>query len=358
MTMVRLISSLFLLGFSSVAFGHGLVLFPFDAPGRPEAEVSFYQETLSAHLAPGFRLFEGDGVAAALGLCREETASISSCLALVGEVFEADIGARGRWAATDSGDAFFLEVVDLGSGRVLLSERDVAQEQPAEVRLASLARCARIQISGEPEATIAVMPGMVFVRLPGDDALSVYLQASEVTQAQWRMVMGYNPSWFVSCGDDCPVESVTRDEIDTFLARMNIIGRGRFRLPTFGEWQRALLLSGPDVPCLSGNNCVGYDGYPCEAWQQGGSGCFRCGPRAAGGGAGALVNMVGNVWEWLDDPGKGGGSLGLLVGGGWADTSVGAGVILRPVLSSRFAADDVGFRLLLEGETTLSIDTH
>lgn len=357
MTMVRLVPFWVFLAFASQALGQGLVVFPFDAPGRPEAEVSYFQETLVTHLARGFRLFEGDGVTAALGLCGEDEASVADCLALVGEVFEAELGARGRWAGTGSRGDFFLEVVDLGTGRVLFSQRDADRQRSAQERLAALASGARVRVAGEPEATVAVMPGMVFVRIPGEDTPPLYLQASEVTQAQWRMVMGYNPSWFIACGDTCPVESVTRREVDTFVARMNIMGLGRFRLPTSGEWQRALALSGPETPCLSGNNCVGYEGYPCGAWIQGGARCDRCGPRPAGSGAVALVNMVGNVWEWLGDPGNG-GAPGLIVGGGWADAPGDAGMVLRPVASAQFSADDVGFRLLLEREAMHAGDTH
>ena len=36
-----------------------------------------------------------------------------------------------------------------------------------------------------------------------------YLQTTEVTQGQWQMVMGNNPSYFKDCGDDCPVEEVS-----------------------------------------------------------------------------------------------------------------------------------------------------
>jgi len=38
---------------------------------------------------------------------------------------------------------------------------------------------------------------------------SYYLSKYEVTQAQWRQVMGSNPSAFHNCGSDCPVESVS-----------------------------------------------------------------------------------------------------------------------------------------------------
>lgn len=358
MTWVRLIPSLLLLTVASVSLGQGLVLFPFDASGKDEAEVSFLQKTLAAHLAPGFRLFEGEGVEAALLHCREEAASVTSCLALVGEVFEAGLGARGRWVQADDGDAFFLEVMALDSGRMLFVGRDTHRELSADARLASLVRRARTHVAGGTEPPVWVMPGMAFVRVPGEAEPPVYLQVSEVTQAQWRSVMGYNPSWFIACGDACPVESVTRSEIDAFLARMNTIGRGRFRLPTLVEWQRALARSGPEAPCLSGNNGVDYRGYPCGQWPGAGSECAQCGPRPAAGRGDTLENMIGNVWEWVDEPGAGGGVPGLLVGGGWSDAPAASGLLLRVVPSSRFAADDAGFRLLLEGAPPPVEDTH
>ena len=41
----------------------------------------------------------------------------------------------------------------------------------------------------------------------------------EVTQAQWRAVMGTNPAHFP--GDDRPVENVSWNDIQTFLQRLN-----------------------------------------------------------------------------------------------------------------------------------------
>jgi hypothetical protein len=42
----------------------------------------------------------------------------------------------------------------------------------------------------------------------------------EVTQAQWRAVMGDNPSNFKGC-DACPVERVSWNEVQEFLAKLN-----------------------------------------------------------------------------------------------------------------------------------------
>jgi formylglycine-generating enzyme required for sulfatase activity len=43
------------------------------------------------------------------------------------------------------------------------------------------------------------------------------MQKTEVTQGQWRAVMGTNPSGFSDCGDTCPVERVSWDHIQLFL---------------------------------------------------------------------------------------------------------------------------------------------
>ena len=48
-----------------------------------------------------------------------------------------------------------------------------------------------------------------------------YMQTTEVTQGQWRAIMRSNPSRFSNCGDDCPVEQVSWDDVQTFISKLN-----------------------------------------------------------------------------------------------------------------------------------------
>ena len=52
----------------------------------------------------------------------------------------------------------------------------------------------------------------------------------EVTQGQWKQIMGNNPSWFDS-GDSYPVEQVTWDDCQKFIDYLNSRSGSVFRFP-------------------------------------------------------------------------------------------------------------------------------
>jgi len=78
-----------------------------------------------------------------------------------------------------------------------------------------------------------------------------YMQTTEVTQGQWRAVMGNNPSSFSNCGNDCPVESVSWNDVKEFIRQLNQKEGSSYRLPTEAEWEYA---------CRAGTNTRFYFG--------------------------------------------------------------------------------------------------
>jgi formylglycine-generating enzyme required for sulfatase activity len=125
-----------------------------------------------------------------------------------------------------------------------------------------------------------------------------YLGRYEVTQAQWVAKMGSNPSYFQGQSDSPsrPVEQVSWTTIQNYL------GATGMRLPTEAEWEYACR-AGTQTPFYNGstddntvrtlawyNSCCGGDS---------GAQTHPVGGKAANGFG--LNDMLGNVWEWVND---------------------------------------------------------
>lgn len=67
--------------------------------------------------------------------------------------------------------------------------------------------------------------------------------------------MGSNPSRFDECGGDCPVEQVSWNDTQNFIAALNAMDGRTYRLPTEAEWGYA---------ARAGMTTAFYNGYGHE----------------------------------------------------------------------------------------------
>lgn len=141
-----------------------------------------------------------------------------------------------------------------------------------------------------------------------------YIGTTEVTQAQWRKVMGSNPSHFqppafATC-PDCPVEQVNYWHVQEFLSRLSARAGFRFRLPTEAEWEFACR-AGANTAYAFGDELSLQDanfdgnGFGGNDFDDGARGreLGRTSPVASyRPNRWGLFDFHGNVWEWTSDP--------------------------------------------------------
>ena len=183
-----------------------------------------------------------------------------------------------------------------------------------------------------------------------------YLGRYEVTQAQWEKIMGNNPSKFR--GDKLPVESVSWNDCQQFLAKLQQkVGR-KFALPTEAQWEFACR-SGTTTPWSFGPQA---DSAVDFAWigENSGASPHPVGQKKPN--AWGLYDMHGNVWEWCadwynkhaysnnadkDPSGPASGENRISRGGAWGDNPDGVRSAVRNCNGPDGANQGLGLRCVL-----------
>jgi formylglycine-generating enzyme required for sulfatase activity len=176
----------------------------------------------------------------------------------------------------------------------------------------------------------------------------------EVTQAQWKIIMGSNPSGFQ--GDNLPVENVNWSEAQEFISRLNAVTGKSYRLPTEAEWEYA---------ARGGNLSRDYKYSGSHnlyevAWfaDNSGSRTHPVGTKKAN--ELGIHDMSGNVWEWCldwygsysasaqqDPMGAGSGFYRVNRGGSWTYSAGRCRVVYRSSDSPGNRYRGLGFRVVL-----------
>ena len=201
-----------------------------------------------------------------------------------------------------------------------------------------------------------------------------YISETVVTQALWESVMGKNPSVFVA--RDHPVESMSWNDCQEFIIRLNRMTGRNFQLPTEAQWEFA---------ARGGNKSKGYkysgsDSLDSVAWYWKNSGlrpiegtdedwnidkikgnkCKTHSVKTKKPNELGLYDMTGNVWEWCCDwfesysvdpqinpTGAKEGQYRVVRGGSWNSEARHCRVLRRSYNNPEDGRDYLGFRLVL-----------
>ena len=182
-----------------------------------------------------------------------------------------------------------------------------------------------------------------------------YISRYEVTQAQWKAIMGHSPSHTEAL--DLPIVGIRWANAVEFCKKLSERQLETFRLPTEAEWEYACRAGSTTVYSFGDdpssliqyawfNSNSDHEAHPVGQKQ----------PNAFG-----LYDMHGNVWEWCidwyddylvdttdDPPGSPDGSSRILRGGSWFCTPGPCRSANRGWNTPDIRDDDVGFRVIMQ----------
>jgi sulfatase modifying factor 1 len=193
-----------------------------------------------------------------------------------------------------------------------------------------------------------------------------YIGKYEVTQSQWRAIMGINPPAYTGSRygnkdcDNCPVVKVTWEDVQEFIRRMNMKYPGkRYRMPTEAEWEYA---------SRGGKYSKNYKYSGGDKLSEVGWYGHRNGTTSPVGkklpNELSIYDMSGNVLEWcsdwfgdeyykgavdmIDPKGPDNGELKVLRGGSYSEDADVCRNVHRTRMIPSTSHWDIGFRLAMD----------
>ena len=200
-----------------------------------------------------------------------------------------------------------------------------------------------------------------------------WMAESEVTQRQYRNLMGRSPSHFL--GDELPVEQVSWFDAVAYCNALSLkenlkpcyqingimvgwadgVKCAGYRLPTEAEWEYAAIPATPPRTVYAGSDTV--DGV---AWYGTNSGNMPHAVKTKTANGRRLYDLSGNVWEWVwdlyasnyeslpatDPVGPTAGNARVQRGGAWNSFATEARVAKRESFRPDMHFDYFGFRIV------------
>jgi formylglycine-generating enzyme required for sulfatase activity len=208
-----------------------------------------------------------------------------------GEIIERSAG-EAQYFAEDLGDGVSLEMVRIPGGEFLMGAADGEQDADDDE---------------SPQHWVTV-PECCMGKFP-------------ITQAQYRAVMGHNPSEFK--GAQRPVENVSWQDAVAFCEALSELTGRPYCLPSEAEWEYACRAGtttpfyvGPtlttDLANHNGNHIYGQG--PNGEYRQETTDVREFPPNSFG-----LYDLHGNVWEWCQDNWHGSYKGAPVNGVAWTD---------------------------------------